>query len=196
MLWNNKRPVFADIQDLKRYLEAGRSERRNLEYKRGARWDSLKYNITKAALAMANLEGGGYVIIGVEDGDGRYQLSGMPESDVRTYKIDDVSEFINKYADPHIEIDLGTFQNVVVVQVFEFEEVPVVCKKDSDDLERGRIYVRPRRKNESTPQPTAFDVKEILDNAIDKGIRKQRKRIRSYDQDDAPDPFVEERGEF
>lgn len=189
--------MFEDVKGLQRYLEAGRSERRDLEYKRGGSWNSLKYNITKAALAMANLEGGGHIIIGMaEDESGRYNLSGLLEKDARTYKIDDISEFINKYADPYVEINLGTFQNVVVIQVFEFEEVPVICKKDSDDLERGRIYVRSRRKNESTPKPTAFDVKEILDNAIDKGIRKQRKRIKSYEVDDAPDPFVEERGVF
>lgn len=192
------------MAELKRYLELGRSERRDLEYKQGESWKSLANNVTKAALAMANLEGGGYIVIGIsEDGSDGYSLTGMTERDANTYKQDEVSEFMNKYADPHIQVDVKKFaagegnsaERVVVVQVLEFEEVPVICKKDSGDLQQGCIYSRPHRKNESTPQLTAFELREIIESAVDKGIRKQRKRVESYTRDGV-DPFEQERGAF
>lgn len=190
--------MFDNMEDLNRYLQSGRSERPDLEYKQGAGWKSLRDKIAQAALAMANLEGGGYIIIGMEEDDhGRYNLAGVDKDDVNTYKKDDISEFINKYADPYVEINMEVFEErIVVIQVSEFEEVPVICKKDSDHLQQGRIYVRSRRKTESTPQPTVSDVREILDRAVDKGIRKQRKRLSSYVPHNDVDPFEEERGAF
>lgn len=194
--------MFKDVADLKRYLEANASERRDLEYKRGGSWESLRYKIARAALAMSNLEGGGRIIVGVqEDGNDGYDLAGMTQDHARTYKKDDISDFVNKYADPHAQVDVCGFcdgsKHFVVIDVLEFEETPVICKKDhKKDMRRGRIYARPHRKNESTPDLTAHEMKEIVENAVDKGIRKQLKRIKSYAQDSGADPFAEERGTF
>ncbi|MCM8760413.1 MAG: ATP-binding protein, partial [Candidatus Omnitrophica bacterium] len=52
-----------------------------------------------------------------------------------------------KYADPHVNfvVDFPKDRNgkeYAVIRVFQFEEVPVICKKNSTDTTAGVIYYR------------------------------------------------------
>ena len=61
----------------------------------------------------------------------------------------------------------------MVIQVEEFADVPVLCKRDYPDVLRaGACYVRPRRKPETTDIPTYADMRDLLDLAIEKGVRR------------------------
>ena len=185
------------MKGLSEYFKANPSERRNLEYKQGGDWESLKHKITKAALSMANLRAGGYIIIGVREDASDYNFTGMDTREADTYNKDDVSDFVNKYADPPIEIDVRVFdRRFVVVKASEFQDMPVICKKASDDLRQGRLYVRSRHKNESTSQLTVHEMREIIEYAADKEIRKQFERIDSYRPRNGADPFGEEKKGF
>lgn len=195
--------MFNDTESLLEYLSLhAHTETRECEFKSGLPWNNLKLKIAKAALALSNLAGGGYVIVGVSKNEttNRYEPTGLSEDDSRTYNQDAVSQFVNEFTDPHVDIEIKHFSNdtkyYVVIQVFEFEEVPVICKKGSDETIRGRIYCRTHRKVESSPEPSVSEIREILDLAVDKGIKKQRRRVESYGLETEFDPFDQERGKF
>jgi len=195
--------LFNDTESLLEYLSLhAHTETRECEFKSGLPWNNLKLKIAKAALALSNLAGGGYVIVGVSKNEttNRYEPTGLSEDDSRTYNQDAVSQFVNEFTDPHVDIEIKHFSNdtkyYVVIQVFEFEEVPVICKKGSDETIRGRIYCRTHRKVESSPEPSVSEIREILDLAVDKGIKKQRRRVESYGLETEFDPFDQERGKF
>ncbi|MCH7647178.1 MAG: ATP-binding protein [Thaumarchaeota archaeon] len=158
--------------------------------------------MAKGTLALSNLEGGGYIIIGVSKNEqiNRHEPVGMSESDSRTYEHDVVSQFVNEFAEPHVDIELKYFSDeskyFVVIQVFEFENEPVICKKGTDETIRGRIYCRTHRKVESSPEPSVSEMREIVDLAVDKGMKKQKRRAGSYGFDTEHDPFEQERKDF
>jgi len=195
--------LFKDIQDLLKYITINsHAEQRDLEYKKGTMWNSLKLKITRAALALANLEGGGYIIIGVERDSKSvpFEPRGMPNAVSNTFVQDTVSSFVNEYAEPHIGIDLKHFNDnekfFVVIQVHEFKEIPIICRKSSDETVRGRIYYRTTRQMESSSDLTAEELREIIELSVDKGIVKQKRRIKKYGFEGDQNPFEMERGSF
>ena len=191
--------MFKDMTDLSDYFHNyGHAEAREREYKSDMPWECLKYNITKAALAISNLQNGGFIIIGIDEnkiGHPKYHLSGMSKEHAETYNQDDVSDFVNKYAEPHIDIELKKFfdkvRNIffIIIQISEFKDIPIICKKSYPSvLTRGQIYIRSSRKIQSTSELTVSDMGELIERAIDKGIIKLQKRIRSFGNDVEQDP--------
>src|SRR4051812_38488119 len=82
-------------------IAAGR-ESESLEAKPGgSRGDQyLAARIVRAALGMTNHEGGGFVIIGIEERlDGTFDLVGIPLANLATWNHDDVSAMINGIAE-------------------------------------------------------------------------------------------------
>jgi predicted HTH transcriptional regulator len=135
-------------------------------------------NYIRAILAMSNLQDGGYVIIGVEqDNENNYQPIGMTDDEAQTYEYDDILEVANSYADPFVTIKIQPTQYngkfIIVIGVSEFVEIPVICKKEYPGiLEPGRIYVRPYRKPESSANITSSELREIIELASKKSLRK------------------------
>lgn len=159
-------------------------EERNLEYKGCVKWNdpNIKAKITKTVLGMSNIPDGGAIVIGVEQNGESFHPTGLQPADLDSFKQDDVSSFINEYADPFAEITISrvTHQgsDFVVIQVKEFTEIPVICKKDGlNGLRRGAIYTRPRRKNETTEVPSQVEMREIIEKATEKGIRSLQARV-------------------
>lgn len=194
--------MFKDIEDLIRHLELRHwLEKEDLEFKSGVGWSELRPKIVKTALAMANLQGGGYIIIGVKkNGDSKaHCMDPMPKSVSDTYSPDDVSEWLNAHADPDIDVEVVRFEHdgrhVVAIQVHEFKAIPVICKKRIDGhAKRGTVYCR-SAKPETVPA-NARIMREIIEMAVDKGITRQIKRVESYDGPLARgDSFSEEAGE-
>lgn len=202
--------MFEGEDELKAYLISNPQERRYLEYKGGGKWDSLRLKILKASLGMANFKEGGYIIIGVQkpSESTRHEIIGMGKSDARMYTYDTISSFINSYAYPHIDMEVEHFyidkRLLAVIQINEFKEMPVICKKSSPETKEGRIYYRRTRQMESSPDLTAEELREIIEAAVDKGMYKQMERIKSYVSDDAErrverklrDKFAKERARF
>lgn len=59
----------------------------------------------------------------------------------------------------------------VLIKVMEFDEIPIMCKKSYEPIiYAGNIYVRSKSKPESIRVPTDAEMREIIQNAIDKGI--------------------------
>nr|MDO8099996.1 ATP-binding protein [Candidatus Njordarchaeota archaeon] len=173
-------------QDLCEMIRAG-IEGRHLEFKAPMRWDSdlTKAKITKAAISMTNIRDGGRIIIGVEERPkGVFNNIGVTQEVASTYNLDDISGFINGYADPYVGVHLDQTtcdgKTYVVIAVDEFEEMPVICKRDypKAGLQRGKIYWRSRGKNECSEVMSTVEMREIVDLAVDKSTRKLLERLK------------------
>jgi len=159
-------------------------EERNLEYKSSMSWQdtSTKAKIAKSAMAMANIPDGGAIVIGVVKKGETYDPRGMEQDHVSSFKQDDVMEHINqKYADPYVELTVRTVnkdnKQFIVVQVSEFGQLPIICKNDGlENLLRGAIFTRSRVKHETIQVRSQTEMREILDLAVDKEIRRLRSR--------------------
>jgi len=159
-------------------------EERNLEYKRSISWQepATKAKIAKSAIAMANLRDGGAIIIGVEKKGEAYNPIGMKQGHVESFKQDDVMDYVNeKYADPYVELTVTQVSEnnkwFVAIQVHEFGQLPIICKNDGlENLKRGAIFTRSRVKYETAQVRSQTEMREILDLAVDKEIRRLRSR--------------------
>ncbi|KPJ58158.1 MAG: hypothetical protein AMS15_09095 [Planctomycetes bacterium DG_23] len=160
-------------------------EERNLEYKGSLSW---KYNTTRAEAAktcmgMANIPDGGAIVFGVKEmSRNQYEPIGMKSSHFESFNQDDVSDYVNGYADPYVELKVSKVphdgKKFVIIQVQEFSELPVICKKNGPEgLKKGAIFTRPRRKNETVAVPSQTEMREILDSAVDKRVRKNREQL-------------------
>lgn len=151
-------------------------EERNLEYKGSMNWSSntTKAKVTKSVLAMSNIKDGGYLVLGVDEGsDDVWTANGMSENDFESYNQDHVSAHIANYADPFAEITVSKQiydeKRFVIIQVLEFQELPVICKRDgAENLTNGVIYTRTRRMFESAPVQSQTEMREIIEMAVDK----------------------------
>ncbi len=170
-----------------------RYEPRGLEFK-GARrrTDRLFFaRVTRAALGMANLRDGGRIIIGVDEQEGVLNPAGLSAGDLATWRYDDVAAGFAAYADPALDFDLHVHEyqgrRFVVLEIHEFDELPVLCKLTYQEpppshqviLRDGACYVRSRRKPETSEIPTQAEMRELLDLAIEKGVRRFIARARA-----------------
>lgn len=160
-------------------LMALRHEVRGVEFKGpGSRSNRrLFVRVVKAMLGMANRRDGGIVIIGVNDSDSLLEPVGLKADELSSWRYDDVAAGIATYADPFVGFEMRCMvnegKNYVVIEVEEFEEIPVLCKKDYQDILRdGGCYVRSRRKPETSEIPTHTDMRDLLELATEKAVRK------------------------
>ena len=163
------------MDDLVDYITRG-EEARDLEYKESQPWDALKGKIARTAMAMANLRGGGAIVIGVAERLGAIAPVGMTPEHTRSYNGDDVRAFINSFADPYIEARLRPVEHdgkqFLLIVVDEFDEIPCLSKKASqpDGILEGRMYVRSGRMFETTEVRTHHDLREVLNLATEKSL--------------------------
>jgi len=128
-------------------------------------------------MAMSNLRDGGIVIIGVSEEDGDWKPKGITNQDLTTYDPDDMIDFVNKYASPVVNFDVVRHDvdklQFLIISIREFESQPVVCKRDyKKDLRRGTIYIRPIGKPETRAIQNAEELRELLDIAVEKKMRR------------------------
>lgn len=152
-------------------------EERFLEYKRSAPWEELRLKVARSAMGMANITDGGTIIIGVAERDGGFIQEGVLDEHLSTYDGDEVQAYVNSFADPYVRLELHHVpdegRTFVAIVVYEFDQIPVVCKRASGDLLRqGAIYTRSHRIPETCEVPTQTEMREITELATDKGIRR------------------------
>ena len=126
---------------------------------------------------MSNHRDGGRVIVGVKDEDGKLTPLGLSKDDLATWKRDDLADKVAVYAEPspsfEVEEALYEENRYIVIEVSEFIDIPVICKKSYGDvLDEGACYVRPRRKPETTRIRTQEDMRDLLDLATEKKLRQ------------------------
>ena len=128
-------------------------------------------------MAMANRSDGGIVVIGVGDDGAVLSWVGVSAEELATWNADPVGDRIAAYADPPPSCEVSTpsyeGKTYVVLEVEEFGDVPVICKRSYEGvLREGATYVRPRRKPESVEVPTSADMRDLLDLASEKMARR------------------------
>lgn len=167
------------LQDL---LSLGQ-ESRHVEFKGSMPWSAAatKGKITKSILAMSNVRDGGVIVLGVErQNDGSYVPSGMNSADISTYDSGEVARYVQNYADPDARfafqrLSIGG-REFVVIEVNEFEEVPIVCRNNGPELTRGTLYTR-TNVPETVPVPGETEMRELVEIAVDKGMRRFIQRL-------------------
>lgn len=148
--------------------------------------------------------------MGVIDHRDRIDPVGLSDDDLRTWTFDALSDVVSRYAEPSIDFDLRTAsvggRQFIVIRVAEFAEVPTLCRRDYNDgdqviLREGACYVRPRRKPETIEVATYADMRDLIDLATEKGIRRflssaQRAGLRPESEVDHEAAFDAQAKEF
>ena len=176
-----------DEREFREILAFGH-EQHGIEFKRGGSRKNdkrLLAKVIRAAISMANRRDGGRVIIGVEEGDNNSLiLNGVSQDDLPSWNHDDLADSIAEYADPSVNFEVESFKlegkDFVILEVDEFDDFPVICKKNFDNVLRsGACYIRSRRKPETVDIPTFVDMRDLLELAINKGVRNFVRRASS-----------------
>lgn len=158
-------------------------EESSVDFKRADVWNVLKDIIIRTSLAMSNQRDGGIIIIGVEESEGRWNLTGMQPEQLSTYDPDAILDQVNLYAAPEITLDIVIHKDedkkqYLIIQVNEFVEQPIVCKKDGNDrkgnmiFKVGAVYVRPIGKAETTEVKNDRQMHDLLELSSEKMARK------------------------
>ena len=163
-------------------------ETRGVEFKApGLRSDPFFLaKVARAVLGMANNREGGLVVIGVEAGAAGLEAAGLTPAQLKTWQsYDEVAAAINAYANPSVGFDLEVFRGgekaFVLLRVSEFDEIPILCRKEyvsaaskgrEQVLRPGACYVRSRHKPETSEIPSEEAMRELLELAVDKGMRR------------------------
>ena len=93
-----------------------------------------------------------------------------------------MSSFVSNYADPYVKFDLYKEEHdakkYILVKVYEFDEIPVICKRNYNNasgkliLRNGATYTRSYGKPETIEVPSQNEMREILDIATEKKVRR------------------------
>ncbi len=171
--------------DIEALLHTG--EFRHLDFKKAHPLDdTAKIKITKDLIAFSNTTDGGLIIIGVDEKKGNskdpkgehYEIVGMEPETLATWIHDDLAAIANKYADPYVDFSFEIVpadkdKSCVVIKVSEFDDCPVLCKRDANGLRHGALYIRPKGgKRESCEVRSQTETREVLDLAVQKRIKK------------------------
>jgi hypothetical protein len=147
------REVALGVESIRAYIGAT-SEASFVDAKRACSWND---NDTKASLArdiagLANSKGGGALVIGKREVDGRIELESLNDEQRTSFEVTKVAKWINNHFKPSIQLTCHPIEHdgheLLVIKVDEFLQTPVMCIKgyQRDDgkhiLEVGAIYVR------------------------------------------------------
>jgi len=164
--------------ELRTAIALGR-EQRNTEFKGpGARTDrAYLAKIVRAVLGIANKPDGGVVVVGVDDDDTVLIATGLTAGQIATWGYDDLHSSISNYADPYVDFDVNVValdgKEFIAIEVREFLELPVLCKRDyPGTLRNGALYVRRRGKNETVEVPSHIEMREVIERAAEVTARK------------------------
>ncbi len=176
-------------------------ESQSLDFKESAPWEALQYKIIRTALAMANLRDGGVIVMGVGERAEQWDLTGMTEEHLATYKVDDVVDAIHRFASPSIVVLLVIVSHgdlrYLAMQVLEFAETPIVCRRDGasgSGLKQGAVYVRPPGVARTTEVRSAEQMHDLLELAAEKRARRILETAGRIGLAPSRQPFDEELG--
>ncbi len=132
-----------------------KSETANVEYKAGFEWKKenkeQQLELLRDMIAMANIQDGGAIILGIEDGT--YDLIGVNQEILTSFDQSDVGQMLYSYSEPKLTFALQKDKlddkDIVVIHVSEFTDVPIVCNNSMTGinpkkliLREGALYIR------------------------------------------------------
>ena len=152
-------------------------ESANIDYKAGFVWDKTnrdkKYELIRDLLAMANTKDGGQIIFGVDDA---FNFTGVSEEISNSIDTSSVCQMLHSAGDPKVSCEISKpvldDKSLVIFDVREFEDTPVICTdtiKSSDQsrsiLRKGAIYIRTSAAT-TEEIPSAQEMRELLGRAM------------------------------
>lgn len=152
----------------------------------GLRTDRTLINlVARAVMGMANRRDGGRVVVGVREESGKLDRVGLTEAEVESWRYDLVADVLAPMADPPVGFDIEVHRvdgrDFILIEVREFEDVPVICRRNYPRslragqkaiLRDGAVYVRPRRKPETTEIAGQTEMRDLLELATEKRLRQ------------------------
>ncbi len=189
--------------DLEELIARGH-ESKDLEHKGPMAWPAgdkrACCELVKDILALANHDGGGYLVIGVaETEDGRFEPRGLNEEQLKSFETTRLNEFVNSYARPPINATLRKVtheaRRFVIIAVPTFPDMPHICVKDFPGvLTAPTLYIR-TDDNASAPISRSTDLQDLVESAIRRRSDKLLESFRTILRGSAvrPSPSAEER---
>jgi predicted HTH transcriptional regulator len=176
MLGCKKRGEMMTTEELEQLLE-GSGESQRLEFKQACLWDEKIF--AKHILALSNVQDGGHIVIGIEDGTLLRQ--GLTDDQITSFNHEIMRDQLAKYADPHVNFNVNVVKDknaktFVVIQVFPFEEIPVISRINSEPagMRAACIYYRNKNKRvESGPVSNSYDLRDIIKLATVKMMQRK-----------------------
>lgn len=148
-------------------LLEGAEERDSLEFKTAMNWHQ---SLIRDILAMANVQDGGLIVIGIEDET--YTRVGLTDEQISTYNSETLRDRVAAFADPRVEFRVEVVKDrqglkFVVIDVKPFETIPIVCRRDGSQLNEGDIYFRSRTGRPASARVSlSADMRDIIEIAI------------------------------
>jgi hypothetical protein len=153
-------------------------EARSVEYKQSAQFTALEPHLVKTAMALSNLRGGGYIVVGVTSASSGLKATGIDAADLATYDPDNVLSAINKFASPAVSAIVAVVQHdnrdYLVIKAQEFERTPTLCSRDgswlgdTQKIAAGSIFIRPPGLVETRLPKNAAELEEVIELAAEK----------------------------
>lgn len=164
-------------EELEELLEAG-VETQRLDFKGPCEWDVE--SVAKDILALSNVQDGGWIMFGVEEENNSFVRRGVSQEQKETFRVDKMRDQMSAFVDPHVNFnvefpkDKGGLE-YVAIKVMPFEEIPIICKKDSRETRRATIYYRNKdRRVESAPVSNSYDLRTIIELATVKMMQHKK----------------------
>jgi hypothetical protein len=165
-------------EEIKALIEE-KTETPNRDYKETLIWNRDNrdeyLDVIKDILAMANTQDGGKIIFGVKDGS--FDFVGLSEESFNSFDVTPINQCLHNYADPTFTCNVikrtVDGKKVVVIDIPEFENDPIVCKelgqssKNKEILSKGGVYIR-TKKCTSELVSNADEMRSILERGINK----------------------------
>jgi predicted HTH transcriptional regulator len=187
-------------EELEEFLQ-GQAETPTLDFKAASRWEVLKF--AKDILAFSNVQDGGLIVVGIEDGT--FARQGISAEQRETYKIDIMRDQMAPFADPHVNflVEFPTDREAkqyACIRIEPFEEIPIICRKDSADTQAGVVYYRNKnRRVESARVSNSYDMREIIEVATVRMMQRKQRVGFSIEGGSAPpeaNAFAEARAHY
>lgn len=131
-----------------RDLLAKKSESANLDYKEGFAWTKdnrdKKYELVRDLMAMANTKDGGKILFGVRDDD--FEFVGVTDDIYTSIDPNNVVQMLHANASPKVTCAILKWElegkKLVVFDVAEFEDVPIICTSTIRTADNSRVILR------------------------------------------------------
>ena len=174
-----------ETKDIIELILRGR-ETRSVEMKQSMDFSQVrtKAKAAKAAMGMANIRDGGIIIWGMKKVNDHHVPEGMEEAHIGGFNQDQVSSATSEYAAPYVELTVTSLvpqdvpqlagKTFVIIEVREFAEIPVICKKQygPENLRKGGIYIRSLDRHETREVQTEAEMRELMDLATLERLRR------------------------
>jgi len=158
-------------------LLEGAEETPALEFKGAMTWNAA--SLAKDILAMANEQDGGRIVFGIEDRT--LKRTGLTDDQLSTFKSDEMKDQMARYADPYVRFSVSFEKDAeqktyVVLTVSSFDEIPVICRSDGVDTQRGTIYSRSKTERpRSVRVSNSSDMRDLIEIAVTRRMQRLRK---------------------